>query len=103
MALFVTLPLGVGLSPTAVDGQIAFTPTSIRLGEAEFGADDLRDRFGAVAERALLTQNLCVAQYLPEALTLEAVRLADPRMVLTFTGTDVVLDEASLSGTGSCG
>lgn len=101
-ALFVSLPLAVGLSPAAVDGQIAFTPTSIRLGEAEFDADDLRSRFGAIAERALQTQNVCVAQYLPAALALESVRLADPRMVLTFTGTDVALDEASLSVLGSC-
>lgn len=102
-ALFISLPLGVGLRPAADQGQIAFTPTSIRLGDAEFDAGELRDRFGALGERALQTQNLCIAQYLPASLALEDVRLDDPRMVLTFGGSDVLLDEASLSVVGNCG
>lgn len=96
------IPLGVGLKPSAVDGQIVFAPTSIRVADAEFGADDLRDRFGAVADTALATQNLCIAQYVPAPLILQHVTLDDPLMVLSFEARDVVLDTATLGAVGTC-
>lgn len=99
---FVTLPLGVGLQPKAVGGQIAFTPTSISVADADFDAADLRSRFGAIADTALATQNLCIAQYVPAVLVLQDVTLDDPRMVLTFEAKNVLLDEATLGATGTC-
>lgn len=101
-ALFITLPLGVGLIPAADDGQIAFTPTSIRVADAVFTADDLRDRFGSLADQALETRDFCISEYLPAPITLTDVTLDDPRMVLTFDAADVVLDEATLDTMGTC-
>ena len=97
--LGVPVPLGVGLAPKAARGAIAFTPTSIRLGDAEFTADALRAQFGPLADVALATQDICIAESLPAGLRLTAVDLPDNEFVLLFRANDVELDNPRL---GSC-
>lgn len=97
--LGVPVPLGVGLAPAPLDGAIAFTPTSIRLGDAEITADALRGQFGPLAEAALATQNLCIAESLPVALRLTGIDLPDGEFVLQFRAQDVELDDPRL---GTC-
>ncbi len=97
-----SVPLGVGVVPTAVDGELAFTPGSIEVADATFDADELRSRFGQLAESALATQNLCVAEYLPSAFTLDDATLRGSDLILRFTGDGAVLGGSGLTERGSC-
>lgn len=101
-ALFITVPVSVGLLPSAVDGQIAFLPNTISVGGADFSAADLRRRFGVIAEQALTTQNLCLANGLPAAFVLDEVNPEPGVLDLHFTGDGAVLTEAGLSRLGTC-
>ena len=101
-ALFVTVPISVGLLPSAVDGQIAFSPNTISLAGADFSANDLRARFGALAERALTTQNLCIANGLPQVFVLDEVNAEPGRLALHFTADGAVLTPEALAPLGTC-
>ncbi|MEY2848226.1 MAG: hypothetical protein RI885_891 [Actinomycetota bacterium] len=98
-----TLPLSVTVTPEAVDGALAFTPSSVTLGEQTFTAAELRTTFGSLAESALDTQDLCIAEFLPEALALESLEVGSADLTLRFGGSDVALSERALSTVGSCG
>ena len=100
--LFITVPVSVGLLPSAVDGQIAFLPSSISVAGADFSASDLRKRFGVIAERALTTQNLCIAEGLPAVFVLDEVDPEPGRLELHFTGDGARLTEEALAPLGAC-
>jgi len=98
-----TLPVGMGLEPSAVDGQIVFTPTSIRLGDENFTAAEVRQQFGALGEQLLQQQSLCVNEKLPVALTVVDVDVIGKELVLAIDGDGVVLGGSDLSTFGTCG
>jgi len=100
--LFATVPLGVRLAPTAVDGGIRLEPTSIRLGELELGVGDLRDRLGPLVADALRPQEVCIADQLPASIRLSDVTLDGDRLVLDLSGDGAVLDEEALAELGTC-
>ena len=54
------IPVGMGIEPSADQGQIVFTPTSIRLGDQTYSAEELRNTFGTFADQLLQQQSLCV-------------------------------------------
>ncbi len=101
-ALFVTIPVSVGLLPAAVDGQIAFTPNSISVAGADFTANALRQRFGAIATQALTTQNLCIAAGLPKQFVLDDVNPEPGELVLHFAADGALLTPEALAPLGSC-
>ncbi len=96
------LPLSVTVTPEVVDGAIAFTPTSVSLGDQSYSAAELRRTFGSLADTALATQDFCIARYLPRAFELEAVSLGADSLTFRFGGTDVALTERELSTNGTC-
>ena len=57
-----TLPLGLGLTPGAVDGQVAFTPSSIRIGDSTFDAAGLAAGAADAGHLALETRRLGAAR-----------------------------------------
>lgn len=96
------VPLGVGLEPEAVDGRLAFTPSSITLSNATFTADELRRQFGRTADTALQTQDFCVAQYLPSVFVLDSAELRGHELSLGFEAPDVILGDETFAAMGTC-
>lgn len=102
--VFFTIPVSVDLLPTAKDGGINFDPRTIILGEQEISVDDLRasPEFRALAGDLLNSRQFCIAEYLPQALTLTDVEVAGTQLVLTINGDGTPLADPGLSTNGVC-
>ncbi len=98
----VSFEIGVGVTPTVENGQLAFSPTSLVINDQRIEASDLQNQFGGLVEPLLATQRVCVAQYLPEALALSAVQVGDTQMLVVFTAEDVALGGEGFSTRGTC-
>ena len=98
----VSFEIGVGVTPTVENGQLAFSPTSLVINDQRIEASDLQNQFGGLVEPLLATQRVCVAQYLPEALELTAVQVGDTQMLVVFTAEDVALGGEGFSTRGTC-
>ncbi len=97
------VPLGVSLTPSAVHGQLAFTPSSVTLGGQEYTAAQLSAILGSVATPFLSQQTFCIARYLPKALTVDRVAVIGDVLQVEVSGDGVVLGGPGLSTKGSCG
>jgi hypothetical protein len=102
--LFVTVRVGLGLTPSAQNGRLDFTPASITVSGQTFTAAQLLANpvFGSIARTLLQQQSLCVAQYLPKALTLASAKVVGTNMVLGFSGDGAVIGGTDFSTKGSC-
>lgn len=99
----VEFSVGLGVTPSVQDGQLAFTPSSVVLGEDRLDAAELQQQFGGLVEPLLTSQLFCVAQYLPQALDLTAVQVGDAQLVVVFEGAEVALGGPEFSTRGTCG
>lgn len=99
----VEFSVGLGVTPSVQDGQLAFTPSSVELGDDRLDAAELQQRFGGLVEPLLTSQLFCVAQYLPQALDLTAVQVGDEQLVVVFTGEGVALGGPEFTTRGTCG
>ncbi len=102
--LFVSVPVSVDLAPSANDGGISFDPQTITLADNEISVKDLRDSplFSALAGDLLSSRDFCVATYLPSALTVTQVDVADSTLVVTLNGDGVALGDPAFSTAGTC-
>ena len=100
----IAVPVGLGLTPSVSAGKLDFTPTTIEVAGQTFTAQQLRASpvFGSLATTLLQQQSLCVAQYLPKALTARSVNVVGSTLVLTFTGNGAVLGGSDVTTKGSC-
>ena len=96
------LDVGVGIEPYAANGEIGFTPTSVTLNGSTTTAAALTQKYGKVASALLTTRSLCVARWLPKAITVDAVEVRDTNLVVTIGADRAILDDASLRQLGSC-
>lgn len=97
-----SIDVGVGIEPFADQGQIGFTPTSISLNGVRTSASELSEQYGSFAAELLQTRTVCVASWLPAALTVDDVVVDDDELVITIGADKAILDEAALSTLGSC-
>lgn len=103
-ALFgVSLPIGVSLEPSATDGSLVLTPTSVTIGEETFeaGTED-NSILGQLVGAFLQPQTLCVAGSLPQALVLTDASVDDTELLLRFTGDGAAFGGPELSTPGTC-
>lgn len=98
----VGVPVGVALTPSAVDGDIVLTPASLQLAGAQVGADELRDQFGQVADLVLRDWTVCVAQYLPAGVALADVAVDGEVLVADFDIDGRIMTDPALRATGTC-
>jgi len=98
------LALGVGLTPSAVDGDLALDPTSIRIGDQTFTADEARQPslFRGLVDALLQQRRVCIADALPAALTLTELSVEGTHLVATFDGSGVALGGESFQQKGVC-
>jgi hypothetical protein len=99
-----SLELGLGLTPSAVAGNLAFEPTTIRIGNDTYTAEQLRAAplFGGLASALLQERQVCIADSLPAALTLTEVRVEGSTLVATLDGAGATLGGAGFQQSGSC-
>jgi len=96
------IPIGVALAPSAVDGDIVLSPASLDLAGAEISADDLRSRFGSIADAVLRDWTVCVAQYLPAGVTLSDVAVEGEMVVADLDIDGGIIDDPALQAPGTC-
>jgi hypothetical protein len=102
--LGLTLPLGLGLTPAAVDGALAFSPTSARIGDATIEASALASDpiWGGLAGTVLRQQTVCIADQLPAALTMTTVEVQGDVLRIEFDGSGQALDGGGFTTRGTC-
>jgi hypothetical protein len=100
----VALRLGLGLTPSAVDGQLAFDATSIRLGDDTITADELRANplLGGLADGLLQQRRVCIADELPAALTLTGLAVEGDTLVATLDGSGAAIGGDGFTRQGVC-
>ena len=98
--LGVQVGIVVGLEPRVQDGKLVLTPTSVDVNGSRSSAEELRARFGAVADTVLQPRTVCVARWLPRDLTLIGVRVTPAALTLSLQASDVVL--SGLGRLGEC-
>ena len=98
------VPVGLGLEPSAVDGEIVFTPTTVLVGGEEIDAAALLADpvFGGLARGLFQQQSVCVAASLPVALTVTDVTVEDDALAVFITGDGARLGGEELSTLGTC-
>lgn len=98
------VPVGLALEPSAVDGEIVFTPTTVLFGGEEIDADALLADpvFGGLAQGLFQQQSVCVAEQLPAALTVTEVVVEDDALAVFITGDGARLGGEELATTGTC-
>jgi hypothetical protein len=99
---FFTLPVSIGLVPSAEEGIVVLTPETVTLGDQDYTADELREQLGQLAEPFLATQQMCVKDALPVALTIVDVDVVRSDLVLKIDGDGAVLGGPDLSTPGTC-
>lgn len=97
-----TVPVGVGLTPSASAGQLVLTPATLKVGGADISADALVDQFGAIARTVVRDWNVCIAQDLPAGLTLTGTRVAGETVVADFAIDGAIIEDPALQQPGTC-
>ncbi|WP_243076875.1 DUF2993 domain-containing protein [Microbacterium sp. SS28] len=98
----VGIPVGVALTPSAVDGDLVLTPSRLQLAGADVSADDLRDRFGAVADLVLKDWTVCIAEHVPAGMTLTSVEVVGDQLVAAVDIDGSILSDSALQENGTC-
>ena len=104
------LELGIGLVPSAGEGEqrgdLVLTPNSASIGEAVLTAEQVRASLGPVADAVLRSFSVCVAERIPQGVTLSGVAVlgsgAAGSLVLTGAIDGAILIDPALLERGSC-
>jgi hypothetical protein len=103
LSLFgVSVPVGVALTPSAVEGDLVLSPDELQLAGASITADDLRDRFGELSDLVLRDWTVCVAQYIPAGVTLTDVAVDGQTLVADFDVDGAIVSDPALRENGTC-
>ncbi|WP_157981713.1 LmeA family phospholipid-binding protein [Protaetiibacter intestinalis] len=96
-----SLPLGLGLTPGVADGAIAFTVTSIRIGDQQLDTAALTGDpvWGAIAGTVLQQRSVCIADRLPDALTLADADVVGGTLRVVLDGSGAPLADYDTKGT----
>lgn len=102
--VFLTVPVTVDLVPSPSENGIAFEPDSITLDGTQISVDDLRaiPLVSDLAGDLLDSREFCIADSLPQALTVRDVEVRGDELVVTIGASGVPLSGPGLSTTGEC-
>lgn len=101
-ALVTKVPVGVALTPRAENGDLVLSPASLRIADAEISAESIVQQFGALASTVVRDWDVCIAQYLPAAVTLTGVRVDPDAVVADFEIDSAILRDTSAQENGTC-
>lgn len=98
----VQVPVAVSLTPTAADGDLVLSPAAIEVAGAEITADRLREQFGVVADVVLKDWTVCLAEYLPAAITVTGVEVVGEQLVADLDVDGAIVSDPALQASGTC-
>lgn len=96
------IPIGIALTPSAVDGDIVLSPASLQLAGGEITADQLSDRFGGFADAVLRDYTICIAQYIPAGVELTSIAVTGDRVVAELDVDGGIVSDTALQEMGVC-
>jgi hypothetical protein len=98
-----SIPLGLTFAPSAAEGALVLTPTSLTIGTQTFEADTTDESFlGQIARALLQPQTLCIAGSVTQALVLADATIDEQELVLRFDGDGAALGGPELATPGTC-
>lgn len=100
--LGLSFPVGVSLTPSAVEGDIVLSPAALQLASAEISAAALREQFGRLADVVVRDWTVCIAEYIPAGVTLTAVAVEGDQVVAEFDVDGAIISDPALQENGSC-
>ncbi|MFH8250861.1 DUF2993 domain-containing protein [Microbacterium sp. B2969] len=100
--LGLSVPVGVSLTPSVADGALVLTPSQLQLAGADVSADDLRSRFGSIADTVLKDYTVCIAQYIPAGITLTGVEVEGQDVVADVDIDGRIVSDPALQQNGTC-
>ncbi|WP_345802000.1 DUF2993 domain-containing protein [Microbacterium sp. AZCO] len=100
--LGLSVPVGVSLTPSVADGALVLTPAQLQLAGADVSADDLRSRFGSIADAVLKDYTVCVAQYIPAGVTLTGIAVEGDHVVADVDIDGRIASDPALQQNGTC-
>jgi LmeA-like phospholipid-binding len=98
----ISFPIGIALTPTAVDGDIVLSPASLQLAGATITADELRDRFGGAADLVVKDYTVCIAEYVPAGVTLTGLTVEGTDVIANFDVDGAIISDPALQANGTC-
>lgn len=103
LSLFaLSVPIGVDLAARAEGGDIVLTPTQLRAGGVEVSASALLAQFGALASTVIRDWEVCVADQLPGAVTIEDVAVVRRTVVIDLDLDGALLHDPAARAPGAC-
>lgn len=97
-----TIAVSAALAPSAAAGDIVLTPASVQIAGAQAEAEELRERFGALADAVLRDWTVCIAEYLPAGATLTDVSVPGSELVAVFAVDGGIANDPELRADGTC-
>ena len=97
-----SLPIGIALTPSAVDGDIVLTPASLQLVGSEITAEQLSDRFGRITDAVLRDYTICIAQYIPAGVELSNIAVTGDQVTAELDVDGAIVSDPALQETGVC-
>ncbi|MWV59428.1 LmeA family phospholipid-binding protein [Rathayibacter sp. VKM Ac-2754] len=100
--LGLSLAAGVGIELAAADGAIELTPSEVTVAGTTIAAADVEDRFGGVADGLLGPRSVCIADSVPQGLTLTDAVVSAESLDATFALAPTFLSDPAQQETGVC-
>jgi hypothetical protein len=97
-----SIPVGVGLTPSAKNGLLVLSPDYVKIAGAQLSAADVEQRFGTAADAVVRDWPVCIAQYLPAGMKLSDVSVTGAHLVAHFDIDGAIIHDTSLQQKGTC-
>lgn len=97
-----TVPVSVTLGLSVDNGTVMVTPISAKAGGVTLDGDKLRDALGGLGGDLLGPYPVCIAQYLPKAVTVTGVALGDGNATVDIAVDGNITTDPSLADPGVC-
>lgn len=96
------VPIGIALTPTAVDGDIVLTPASLEVAGSQITANELSNRFGRITDAVLRDYTICIAQYIPAGVELSSIAVTGDQVIAELDVDGAIVNDTSLQEVGEC-
>lgn len=96
------LPIGLTVTPGAVDGDLLLTPVSVTVGGRDIDLQALARLLGGPGGRLSGPQRICIADRLPAGITLTGLRVDGTRAIADIRADGRIAIDPDLLENGNC-